>query len=355
MMSHTFTAVRRVHPTRLRSHWLLIAIGLAIAGLAISMAVGPASIHPVDVLKVLLNYLPRVHLHHNLSDTTTAILTQIRIPRVLLAGMVGAVLATAGGAYQATFRNPLADPYLLGVASGAGLGVTLALTGRTAELGTVDVTVTLAAFVGALVAVGAAYLLGTSGGQRSGASLILAGVAIGALGGALQTFLLQRNDETIRDVYSWVLGRFNVSGWSEVILLLPFALVTLTILIASARRLDLLALGDEEAESLGIGVTQLRTLVVLSATLGTAAAVSVSGLIGFVGIIVPHAIRLVVGPSYRRILPLATILGIPFLALADTAARTALSPAEVPIGVITAVVGAPFFLILLRAARVRPT
>lgn len=355
MKTQTAPIVRRRHPTRLPLPWLLAAAACAVVGLAGAAAIGPIGTNPLDLAAVLLDSMPGMQIDHGISTTAAAILTQVRFPRVLLAGLVGAVLATAGGAYQATFRNPLADPYLLGVAGGAGLGVTVALTGSGAALGTADVTVTLAAFVGALAAVGAAYLLGTSGGQRSGSTLILAGVTIAALCAALQMLLLQRDNEAVRDVYSWLLGRFNVAGWGEVRLLLPFAIVTLVVLVGSARRLDLLALGDDEAEALGIGPNGVRALVVIAATLGTAAAVSVSGLIAFVGIIVPHAIRLRVGPSYRRILPLAAILGIPFLALADTAARAVLAPAEVPIGVITAVVGAPFFLMLLRTARVRPT
>lgn len=347
--------VRRRHPTRLPLSWLIAAAACAVVGLAAAATIGPIGIHPVDVAAVLLDFLPGMQIDHGVSDTAAAILTQVRFPRVLLAGLVGAVLATAGGAYQATFRNPLADPYLLGVAGGAGLGVTVALTGSGTALGTADVTVILAAFVGAVAAVGAAYLLGTSAGQRSGPTLILAGVTIAALCAALQTLLLQLDNEAVRDIYAWLLGRFNVAGWNEVRLLLPFAIAALVVLIGASRRLDLLALGDDEAQALGIGPNGVRALVVVAATLGSAAAVSVSGLIAFVGIIVPHAIRLRVGPSYRRILPLAAILGIPFLALTDTAARAVLAPAEVPIGVITAVVGAPFFLMLLRAAKVRPT
>jgi iron complex transport system permease protein len=214
------------------------------------------------------------------------------------------------------------------------------------------VTVTAAAFAGALAAVGLAYGLGTSGEGRSGVSLILAGVTVATLCGALQTLLLQHDDEAVRDVYAWLLGRFNVAGWSEVRLLAPCAALALTVLVASARRLDLLALGDDEARALGVEAARLRLTVVTAATLATAAAVAVSGLIGFVGIVVPHAIRLRAGPSYRRILPLAAILGAPFLCLADLGARTVLAPAEIPIGVVTAIAGAPFFLVLLRTSRV---
>ena len=254
--------------------------------------------------------------------------------------------------YQATFRNPLADPYLLGVAAGAGFGVTIALTDTGRVLGSASVLATIAAFVGALLAVGFTYALGLDADRtRSTASLILAGVAVAALFSALQALLLQRDDEAIRDVYSWLLGRFNVAGWAQVRLLAPFAAVSIAAIVAAGRRLDVLTLGDDEAESLGIDPVAVRRLVILAATLGTAAAVSVSGLIAFVGIIVPHAVRLRAGSSYRRVLPLAAILGAGFLCLADLVARTVAAPAEIPIGVVTAVVGAPFFLLVLRTSR----
>jgi iron complex transport system permease protein len=197
-----------------------------------------------------------------------------------------------------------------------------------------------------------AYALGASADRlRSNASLILAGVAVGALCSAVQTFLLQRDDEAVRDVYAWLLGRLNVAGWDDVALLAPYAAVSIGVLVLAANRLDVLAVGDHEAEALGTRPTRVRLVVVVAASLGTAAAVAVSGLIGFVGIIVPHAVRLRSGPSYRRVLPLATLCGGAFLCLADLVARTALAPGEIPIGVITAAVGAPFFLLLLRASR----
>ncbi len=348
-------AVPRRHPTRPPLRWLVLSLVVAGAAVVVSVSVGPIGVSPFDALRVVVDRLPGVALDHGLDPTRAAIITEVRLPRVLLASLVGSVLATAGGAYQATFRNSLADPFLLGAAAGAGLGVTVALTGAGSELGDSGAAVTAAAFVGAMVAVALTYGLGSSASERTGASLILAGVAVAALLSALQNLLLQRDDESIRDVYAWLLGRFNVAGWDEVRLLVPTAFVSLTVLVLASRRLDLLALGDDEAHSLGVDAGRLRLAVVSAATLATAAAVAVSGLIGFVGIVIPHAIRLRVGPSYRRILPLSLILGAPFLCLADLLARTLLSPAEIPIGVITAVVGAPFFLSLLRRSRVRPT
>lgn len=340
------------HPTRLGVAPLIAGALCAAVAIVVACSFGAAGVGPADALRVLLDRIPGIDVGHDASPTVAAIVVDVRLPRVLLAAIVGAVLATAGGAYQATFRNPLADPYLLGVAAGAGLGVTLALTDDKTGLGSLGFDVTGFAFVGAILAVGLVYLLGTSAGGRSGASLILAGVVVSALFSALQALLLQRDDEAVRDVYAWLLGRFNTAGWSEVRNLAPVALATIAVLVGCSRRLDLLALGDDEAKSLGVDPGRLRLVVIVIATLATAAAVAVSGLIGFVGIVVPHAIRLRVGSSYRRVLPLAALGGAAFLCLADLGARTLLAPAEVPIGVLTAVAGAPFFLLLLRTSRV---
>lgn len=328
--------------------WVVGGVAAMLAALVAGVAFGPAGL-PVDrVAGVLLDRLPLLDVDSGLTATETAIVTQVRLPRAVLASMVGALLASAGAAYQGVFRNPLADPYLLGAASGAGLGATIAIVaaGGASIVGPIG-AIPLAAFVGAIGAVALAYALGA--GRTS--TLILAGVAVGALCSAGQTFLLQRDDEAVRDVYAWLLGRLNVAGWDEVALLLPYAVVTMVVLVLAAGRLDVLAVGDDEATALGARPGRTRLVVVGAATLGTAAAVAVSGLIGFVGIIVPHAVRLRAGPGYRRIIPLSALLGAAFLCLADLVARTLLAPAEIPLGVITAAVGAPTFLWLLRRGR----
>jgi iron complex transport system permease protein len=282
-----------------------------------------------------------------LSDREVAILFELRLPRVVLALLVGAVLSVTGGAYQGVFRNPLADPYLLGVAAGAGLGATLAIV----TAGSGSLLVGVAAFLGAVAAVVAAYGLGAAaGGRRTGSTLILAGVAVAAFLTAAQTFVQQRNTDAIREVYSWILGRLGTAGWQEVLLLLPYAGVGITVVLLHRRLLDALAVGEEEARTLGVRPERVRIIVVLAATLATAGAVAVSGLIGFVGIIVPHAVRLLVGGSYRVILPLSVLGGGAFMVVADLVARSVLSPAEVPIGVVTAFIGGPFFLLVLRTS-----
>jgi iron complex transport system permease protein len=265
---------------------------------------------------------------------------------VVLAALVGGALAISGAAFQGVFRNPLADPYLLGAAAGAGLGATIIVV--TAP--TWNIALPLAAFAGALGGVGLSWALSQSAG-RSTATLLLAGVAVASFLTAVQTFVQQANIDTIQRVYSWMLGGLNTTGWREVLLTLPYIAVTSVVLWLCARLLDVLTVGDEEAASLGIRPARVRILVLGAASLATAAAVSVAGLIGFVGIVVPHVVRLLAGASYRIVLPLSLFGGATFLILADEIARTVLAPAELPIGVITAFTGAPFFLLVLRMNR----
>jgi iron complex transport system permease protein len=313
---------------------------------AIGATVGAAGLDPGSVVAAMLDAIPGVAVDSGLTDVQTSILFEIRLPRVVLGAIVGAVLAVAGASYQGVFRNALADPFLLGVAAGAGLGATIAfsVTGDSALLAPF-------AFVGGMAAVVVTYALGRSVGGRSATSLILAGVAVAAFATAVQTYVLQQNVETLREVYSWILGRLVTVGWRNVWELAPYAIVATVVLFGSRRLLDVLSIGDDEASALGINVRRVRLVVVVAATLATAAAVSVSGLIGFVGIIVPHTIRLLFGWSYRVIIPLSILFGAAFLMLADIAARTLTSPAELPIGVVTAFFGAPFFLLVLRTMR----
>ncbi|QDQ99400.1 iron ABC transporter permease [Tomitella fengzijianii] len=314
--------------------------------------VGASGLSPGAVLAELADALPLVHVDSGLSAQQHAILWQIRLPRVVLGALVGATLAVAGAAYQGVFRNPLADPYLLGVSSGAGLGATVMIIAGASGAGMGSLGVPVAAFAGGIVAVAATYLLGRSvGGGRGEVVIILAGVAVAAFANAAQTFVQQRYQDTLQSVYSWLLGRLSTDGWSDVTLVLPYVAVTIVVILLFRRTLDVMSVGDVEAASLGIRPARVRLLLVAVATLGTAAVVSVSGLIGFVGIVVPHAVRLVAGPGHRLLLPLSVLAGAAFLVLADVVARTVLSPAELPIGVVTAAIGAPFFLVVLRRGR----
>lgn len=315
----------------------------------VGVATGPVSIPLGPLTRELLDRLPLVDVESSLSAAERAIVWDIRAPRVALGLLVGALLAGSGAAYQGVFRNPLADPYLLGIAAGAGLGATIAIVTEVRDIvGFVD-PVPLAAFAGALLAVTAAGTLSVRRGRvGSPATLILAGVAVANFFTAIQTFVQQQNAETLQQVFAWILGRLSTAGWSEVHLLAPYAVVCTIGMLLSVGALDVLAVGDEEATTLGLRPRTVRRIVLVVASLAAAAAVAVSGLIGFVGLVVPHAVRLVAGASHRRVLPLSLLFGAAFLTLADVAARTIRAPAELPIGVITAFIGAPFFLLILR-------
>jgi len=316
--------------TRPGRWWLPASIALLLAALFLGVMIGPAG---------------------NWGAADWNIIWNVRMPRVALAGIVGAMLSLAGASYQGVFRNPLVDPYLLGVAAGAGLGATIVFAvGRASTSGWLVDPLPLAAFVGGLLAVLLTYLVGASfGANRNGITLVLAGVAVTSLATSIQAFVLQRNNDVIREVYSWILGRLTLADWGDVRLVLPYVVVSSTVLLLHRRHLDVLRVGDDEAISLGTQVTKVRLVVVIAATMGTAAVVSVSGLIGFVGIVVPHVIRLLAGASYRRLLPLSLVVGAAFLILADIPGRVLQDPAETPIGVVTAFFGAPFFILVLRA------
>lgn len=341
-------AIPRSHPLRLP---LAVSAVVLLGAMLLATAVGPVSIGLPDVVGTILSHVSFLDVHPAASPVDQAIVWDLRLPRVVLAALVGAMLAAGGTSYQGVLRNSLADPFLLGVAAGGGLGATIAIiTGHGG-----GVVLPASAFLGALVAVALTYLVGAAGGgdRATGYAILLAGVAIAAMLTAIQTYLQQQHSDEIRQIYNWILGSFSVASWSDVRLMLPYAVLSAAVLLAHRRVLDVLRVGGDEASSLGIHPGRSRLIIVAAATLGTAAAVSVSGLIGFVGIIVPHAVRLATSASYRVVLPVSMVCGAAFLVLADLAARTLESPSELPVGVVTAVAGAPFFLVVLRSRRTR--
>jgi iron complex transport system permease protein len=327
---------------------VLVSTVILMIALLMGIALGPVNIPLGDVIGSLLARIPLLHFHTQASHVDQAIVWQLRMPRVVLAGLVGCMLASGGAGYQGVFRNPLADPYLLGVAAGAGLGATVVIVsgGNTSE------ALPIAAFAGGILAVTMTYVVGAAGGTKtSGRSIVLAGVAVAALLTAIQTYLQQQNSQEIQQIYNWILGSLSVATWSQVILILPYVIISALVMLGHRRILDVFRIGEDETGALGIHPERTRLIIVGAATLGTAAAVSVSGLIGFVGIIVPHTVRLTTSASYRVVLPVSMIGGAAFLVLADLLARTLEAPAEIPIGVITACVGAPFFLFVLMSRR----
>jgi iron complex transport system permease protein len=331
--------------------WAVTAVAVLLSATLCAVAVGPVELGVGRIAQEIASHVPFLGVHSSFTESDDAVFWQLRAPRVVLGILVGAMLASAGAAYQGVFRNPLADPYLLGAAAGAGLGATLAIAYAHGTAASRDLR-PLAAFAGATLGVVAAYALGRSvGGGRSTATLILAGVTVASFLTAVQTFVQQQNTDTVQAVYAWILGQLETSGWRDVAVVLPYVGVSWAVLLFHRRLLDVLAVGDEEASALGVNVARVRLVVLGAATLGTAAAVALSGLIAFVGIIVPHAIRLLAGTSYRVVLPLSLAFGAAFLVLADLLARTIIAPAELPIGVVTAFFGAPFFAVLLRTTR----
>lgn len=324
---------------------MVVVVGL------LSATSGAAGLPVGGVVRSLLDGLPLVGVETTLSTQQEAILWSIRLPRMVLGMLVGAGLGMAGAAFQGVFRNPLADPYLLGVSAGAGFGAVLAF-GFGLDLGWGPFgAVPAAAFVGALVAVTASALV-ARGSFSSPATLLLSGVAMAALFSASQTYALQRLDETrSREVLSWLFGRLATSGWDQVLILLPYVVLCGAVLMVHRRHLDVLRVGDDEAAALGLDPARSRLIVIVAATLLTAAAVSVSGLIAFVGLVVPHVVRMLSSHSYRVIVPLSALLGGGFLAAVDIGARTLVAPSELPVGVITAFVGAPFFAWVLWRGR----
>jgi iron complex transport system permease protein len=328
--------------------WAVVAPALVVC-LAVAMAVGtmvgPASIPLFDVARVLVNHL----LHQSIAvpAITDSIIWQIRLPRVVLAALVGASLGYGGAAYQGVLRNPLADPYLLGVASGAGLAATAVMVGLIPLVAAQASLVTLAAFGGGLAAIAVSYALARASGTTRPGTLILAGVAVSALAVAATSFLLLARPRETIPVLSWLMGSFSSSDWTKLWLIVPYTVPAAIVVFLHGRLLNVMQSDDVEAQQLGVNVEWTRALVLAAASLAAAAAVSVAGIIGFVGLVAPHVVRLLIGPDYRHLVPGAAILGAALLVCADIAARTVISPAELPIGVITAFLGTPLLLYLL--------
>ncbi|MFD3684227.1 FecCD family ABC transporter permease [Nocardiopsis sp. NPDC058631] len=334
--------------------WAAVGLAALVAAGLFGISAGAASLSAADIVRHLLSLLP-LGVESPLTERQAALLVELRLPRVVMGAIVGALLATAGGAYQGVFRNPLADPFLLGAAAGAGLGATLVMVFGQDFSDSPRALVPVAAFVGALLGVAAAYLLGSTAGGGGTASLVLAGVAVSSFLSAAQTLVQQLGVDQLQRIYAWLLGGLGRDGWNDVRLIAPYAVVGLVVLLLSGYLLDMLALGDDKAVSLGLNPAAVRIVVISAASLATAAAVSVSGLIGFVGIVVPHVVRRLVGSNYRAILPVTVLFGGAFLVAVDIVARTLVSPAELPIGVVTAFLGAPFFVLILRTTRHRGT
>ena len=358
MFSQTIEApFRKKQPDRLlypkwRSRIIAIIVMAVLLLLVIVFAtsIGSVEIPFTTTLSILISKLPFIDITPSWEGKIEDIVWLCRTPRVILAGLVGAALALAGATYQGLFRNPLADPYLIGVAQGAALGAVIGflIPVGGAGIGIGIGLVPVLAFIGALLSVTIVYLLARVGKIVPVTTLILAGVALGALLGAIVAYLAITSGQLLHGIMFWLAGSFSLSQWSEVKIVMPIVFVGAAVILLFARLLNIMQLNEEQAQQLGINVERLKIILLAAATMVTAAAVSFVGIIGFVGIITPHAVRLIWGPDYRFLLPLSLLSGAIFLILADVLARTVAAPSEIPIGVITAICGAPFFLYLLR-------
>jgi iron complex transport system permease protein len=330
---------------------LLASLAAVALTLVLAAGVGTVRVPPGEVLAAIGRGLSRAATGATVEAATRVVDTivlQIRLPRVALAATVGAALALAGAAFQGVFRNPLADPYLLGAASGAGLAAAITMLYGTGLPLLAGWGVPASAFLGASATVVVVVALARRGLTVPVVPLILAGVVVGSSLSAGTSFVLLAAREQAAGVLAWLLGSLTFASWERLAVAAPLVVVAAVVLLASARALDVLQLGETAAAQLGVPVEALKVVVVAAATLATAAAVSMAGIIGFVGLVVPHAVRLVLGPGHVRLLPISALWGAAFLVLADLVARTVIAPAELPVGIVTALVGAPFFLVLLR-------
>lgn len=335
----------------LRSSGLLVLLPLylgLIAVILISLAIGAV---PIPLSSIVAAVASAAGLPVQVDEAVQSIVVQIRLPRVVLAGSVGMALAASGTVFQGLFRNPMADPYIIGVSGGAALGATVAIvTGVTVSLIGLS-AVTLLAFAGALVVTAVVYKMAWYRGDVVPEHLLLAGVAIGAFLAAVISALQFAASGNLQQVVFWLMGGFSGRSWDHVFLAAPYMIAGYGAARYFARDLNLLVLGDETARSLGVSAAAVRRWLIAAGALLAAAAVAVSGLIGFVGLIVPHLMRLLLGPDHRRLLPASALAGGITLLIADTVARTLIAPTEVPVGIVTAMLGAPFFVYLLRKHR----
>jgi len=334
-----------VAPTisRVRNPLLLAAGALAVA-MVLSLAIGSVFIPPAELWAALSGHG---------TATASSILLKIRLPRTVLIALTGMALGGSGAAYQGLFRNPLADPFLIGVASGAGLGAVIAMSVKWPYSFWGLMAIPLASFVAALLTVFVVYWLARVGRTVPTTNLILAGVAFSSFATSLTSFLMLRSTGEVRRALGWLLGGASQGGWTAILAITPYLVMGLGVLLVSGHWLNLLQFGDDQAQQLGLNVTRARTIMLVAASMAAAAAVAFSGIIGFVGLLVPHVMRLWHGPDYRRLLALSIVGGGAALLLFDILARVVLAPQELPVGIVTALAGAPFFLWVLRRAKIQ--
>lgn len=328
---------------------LILTVALCIVA-GVSASMGSANIAIGDCYRIIASKIPGIkHLVslEGVKEVYITIVLNVRLPRIIIAGLVGCSLAVVGAAFQGLFRNPLSDPHILGVSSGAALGATFAImSGITLRIGSLGF-MGICAFVGAILTVIVVYSLAGIGGRNNITSILLTGTAISTMLSAIISLLMTLHREEIEKVYLWTLGSFSSATWGKVRFLSWFVLIGVVVLLCFAKDLNVMMTGEDSAKSLGINITWVKRMIVIFASLLVGACVSVSGIIGFVGLLIPHCTRLIAGPDHRRLLPYCCFSGAIFMILCDTIARCITQPSELPVGVITALFGAPYFIFLL--------
>lgn len=324
-----------------------VLIILLLSSILLAVSIGSVSIPFEITIKVLFNKLPWIEIEQSWTDMQETIILSLRLPRVFLAMAVGAMLATAGVAFQGVLRNPLADPYILGISSGAAVGAAGAILLVSTASILAKIAIPLFAFIGAILSLFMVFAIAWRR-KRDTVSLILAGVVIQSFLGAVLSFAVTISGDKLRSIVFWMMGSLASAEWQDVAFLIPYLLTGYIIIYAYYRNLNIFALGEQAAQHLGMNVERIKVLVLVAASLLSASAVSVVGIIGFVGLVVPHIIRLIAGPDHKILIPASCLTGAIFLLWSDTLARTIIPAMEIPIGVITALAGAPFFGYLLK-------
>ncbi|WP_202708349.1 FecCD family ABC transporter permease [Sporosalibacterium faouarense] len=340
-----------------KNKWI-VSISFLIIFLVVSIAVfvtiGSASITVLDTVKIIISKIPVLKNLVDINDlprSSAVIVLNIRIPRVLLGVLVGAALSTVGAAFQGMFKNPMADPYVIGISSGAALGATLAIIGNVSFLILGISETSLGAFIGAITSTFVVYMISRVKNKIPVTVLLLSGIAIGQFFTAIMSFIMVIHSNDLDKIIYWTLGSFSGKGWDQLISVAVPIIISIVVLNFFARDLNAMLTGEETAQNLGIEVEKVKLIILIIGAFLTAMAVSVSGIIGFVGLIIPHIVRLIVGSDHRILMPASAMVGGIFMIFADTLARTMISPTEIPVGIITAMFGGPFFIYLLRKKR----
>jgi iron complex transport system permease protein len=326
---------------------VLSAVYVILAIIAASM--GAANITPYKVLNVILKSLPVAgkYINGNVSNTHFLIIFMVRLPRIIMASLVGMGLGVVGGTFQSLFKNPMADPYILGISSGAALGAALAIVIRIPGLaGNLSIT-TIFAFIGAVCTTILVYSIAQVKGKVATINLLLAGSAVSFLMSSLISIIMVFNQEEVNKIVFWMMGSFNASSWKNIFIVAPIVIIGAAVIYFFYRDFNLMLVGEDNAKSLGVETEKLKKLIIIISSMIIAVCVSFSGIIGFVGFLVPHMVRIIFGPDNKALIPFSALGGAIFLLLADTAARVLVPPAELPVGAVTALIGSPYFIYLL--------